>query len=225
MGLSVVAISGGMDSCVTLAIASSQGEVAGFHITYGQLSEDKELEAFTAVADHYGIERRLVVSLEHLKTIGGSSLTDESKPIPQTEPGGRGIPSTYVPFRNAHVLSVAVSWAEVIGADRVYMGAVEEDSSGYPDCRAEFYDAFGKAVDAGTRPDTHIEIVTPLISKTKGQIVKKGVELNAPFHLTWSCYRPPVKGKACGLCESCRLRLKGFAEANERDPLQYAELP
>jgi 7-cyano-7-deazaguanine synthase len=225
MGLSVVAVSGGMDSCVTLAIASAQGPVAGLHIRYGQRTEQRELEAFAAIADHYGIERRLVVSLEHLKTIGGSSLTDESKPIPHTEPGGAGIPSTYVPFRNAHVLSVAVSWAEAIEADSVYIGAVEEDSSGYPDCRLEFYDAFSKAVEAGTKPDTHIQIVTPLISMSKCEIVKKGLELEAPFLHTWSCYTPPVEGKACGLCESCRLRIKGFRAAGARDPLRYSALP
>ena len=225
MGLSVVAISGGMDSCVTLAIALAQGGVAGLHIKYGQRTEQRELEAFIAIADHYGIEQRLVVSLDYLKTIGGSSLTDESRPIPQTEPGGGGIPSTYVPFRNAHVLSVAVTWAEVIGAAAVFIGAVEEDSSGYPDCREEFYDVFGKAVEAGTKPDTHIRIVTPLIAMSKAGIVTKGGELEAPFHLTWSCYAPPVEGKACGLCESCRLRIKGFREAGAQDPLRYAALP
>jgi 7-cyano-7-deazaguanine synthase len=224
MGLSVVAISGGMDSCVSLAIASALGGVAGLHVKYGQRTEQREYEAFAEIADHYGIEQRLVVRLDYLKAIGGSSLTDESRPVPRTEPGG-GIPSTYVPFRNAHVLSVAVSWAEVIGATAVYVGAVEQDSSGYPDCRREFYDAFSKAVEIGTRPSTHIEIVTPLIDLSKAEIVRKGVELQTPFHLTWSCYDPPVEGKACGLCESCRLRVRGFREAGVRDPLQYAAMP
>jgi 7-cyano-7-deazaguanine synthase len=225
MGLSVVAISGGMDSCVTLAIAAAGGPVAGLHVKYGQRTEERELQAFKAVADQYGVERRLVVALDYLKKIGGSSLTDQSRPIPRTEPRSGGIPSTYVPFRNAHVLSVAVSWAEAMGADSIYLGAVEEDSSGYPDCRAEFYDAFGAAVEAGTRPDTHIRIVTPLISMSKAEIVRKGIELGVPFDLTWSCYEPPIEEKACGLCESCRLRIKGFREAGARDPLSYAAMP
>lgn len=222
---SVVALSGGMDSCVALAIAAAEGRVAALHIKYGQRTEAREREAFDAVCDHYGIDRRLVVSLEHLKTIGGSSLTDLSLTVPQTEPRSSGIPSTYVPFRNAHVLSVAVSWAEVIGANRVYVGAVEEDSSGYPDCRGDFYEAFGRAVEIGTRPETVIQIVTPLISMTKADIVRKGNELGVPFGLTWSCYSPPVSGKACGLCESCRLRIKGFREAGVSDPLLYVSSP
>jgi len=219
--LSVVAVSGGMDSCVTLAIAASEGAVAALHVKYGQRAESRELEAFRAVCDHYGVERRLVVGFEHLKAIGGSSLTDPGAEVPKREPRSAGIPSTYVPFRNAHVLAVAVSWAEVIGANRVYIGAVEEDSSGYPDCRSEFYEAFARAVEAGTRPETKIAIVTPLISMTKAEIVKRGAQLGAPFHLTWSCYLPPVGGKACGECESCRLRLKGFRDAGLEDPLQY----
>jgi 7-cyano-7-deazaguanine synthase len=220
-GLSIVAISGGMDSCVALALAASRGPVAGLHVRYGQRTEERELQAFGALCDHYGVEERLVVSLEYLKAIGGSSLTDDSMPIPRTEPRSSGIPSTYVPFRNAHILSVAVSWAEVIGADRVFIGAVEQDSSGYPDCRAEFYDAFGRAVEAGTKPDTKIEIVTPLIALSKSDIVKRGAELGAPFQLTWSCYSPPADGKACGLCESCRLRIRGFKGAGVADPIRY----
>ena len=224
-GLSVVAISGGMDSCVTLAIASAKGPVAGLHARYGHRTEERELEAFTALSDHYGVRTRLVVSLEYLKAIGGSSLTDPSMEVPQTEPRSSGIPSTYVPFRNAHLLSVAVSWAETIGAGGVYIGAVEEDSSGYPDCRKVFYDAFARAVETGTKPGTKIEIVTPLISLKKSDIVRKGVELGVPFGLTWSCYLPPVDGKACGLCESCTLRIRGFREAGVEDPVKYVSLP
>jgi 7-cyano-7-deazaguanine synthase len=223
--LSVVALSGGMDSCVALAIAAEDGKVAGLHLKYGQRTEARELDAFNALCRHYGIEERLVVALEHLRAIGGSSLTDRSLTVPQTEPGTSGIPSTYVPFRNAHVLSVAVSWAEVIGAGRIYVGAVEEDSSGYPDCRKDFYEAFGRAVEIGTKPETKIQIVTPLISYTKADIVRKGIELGVPFDLTWSCYSPPVNGKACGLCESCRLRIRGFREAGASDPLQYVSDP
>ena len=219
--LSVVAVSGGLDSCVTLAIAAALGPVAGLHVRYGQLTEQREMEAFAALADYYRIASRFVVSLDYLKRIGGSSLTDPAIPVPESEPRSSGIPSTYVPFRNAHFLSVAVSWAEVMGARKVFIGAVEEDSSGYPDCRREFYRAFESLVDAGTRPETRIEIVTPLISMSKSEIVKKGVELGAPLHLTWSCYSPPVGGKACGRCESCRLRIKGFQGAGVPDPVQY----
>jgi 7-cyano-7-deazaguanine synthase len=224
-GLSIVAISGGMDSCVALALAASRGSVAGLHVRYGQRTEERELQAFGALCDHYGIERRLVVSIEYLKAIGGSSLTDGTKPIPRAEPRSAGVPSTYVPFRNAHILSVAVSWAEVIGAERVFIGAVEQDSSGYPDCRAEFFEAFGKAVETGTKPETKIEIVTPLIAMSKSDIVRKGTELGAPFQLTWSCYSPPVDGKACGQCESCRLRMRGFERAGVVDPVRYASAP
>jgi 7-cyano-7-deazaguanine synthase len=223
--LSVVAISGGMDSCVTLALAASKGPVAGLHVRYGQRTEERELRAFGALSDRYGIEKRLVVSLQYLKAIGGSSLTDRSMPVPRTEPRSAGIPTTYVPFRNAHILAVAISWAEVIGAEKVYIGAVEQDSSGYPDCRKEFFDVFGRAVEAGTRPETRIEIVTPLIDMSKSDIVRTGAELAAPFELTWSCYSPPVDGKACGVCESCRLRVRGFKEAGVRDPVQYVASP
>jgi 7-cyano-7-deazaguanine synthase len=223
--LSVVAVSGGMDSCVTLAIAASRGGVAALHANYGQRTEERELQAFNDVCDYYGIDKRLIVSLEYLKRIGGSSLTDLSIPVPETQPRRYGIPSTYVPFRNAHLLSAAVSWAEVIGACAVYIGAVEQDSSGYPDCRREFFDAFEKVVEIGTRPETKIRIATPVISKSKAGIVKTGLELGAPLHLTWSCYKPPVNGAACGTCESCRLRQEGFHEAGVIDPIRYAGKP
>jgi 7-cyano-7-deazaguanine synthase len=221
--LSVVAVSGGMDSCVTLSIAAGKGGVAALHAKYGQRTEERELQAFHDVCDYYGVDKRLIVSLEYLGRIGGSSLTDLSIPVPETEPRSGGIPTTYVPFRNAHLLCVGVSWAEVIGAGAVYLGAVEQDSSGYPDCRRGFFDAFGKAVDTGTRPETEIRIVTPLISKSKSDIVKTGLQLKAPLHLTWSCYTRPVNGAACGTCESCRLRLNGFKEAGAVDPLEYVK--
>lgn len=224
-GPSVVAISGGMDSCVTLAMAASEGPVAGLHVRYGQRTEQRELQAFNALCDRYAVEKRLVVGIDYLGAIGGSSLTDGSMPVPRSEPRSAGIPSTYVPFRNAHILCAAVSWAEVIGAKKIFIGAVEQDSSGYPDCRREFYDAFGRAVETGTKPDTRIEIVTPLIALSKSDIVRLGVELGAPLDLTWSCYLPPVDGKACGLCESCRLRIRGFREAGVPDPVQYMLLP
>jgi len=225
--LAIVLVSGGMDSCVTAAIARIEYRLAFLHVNYGQRTESRELKAFNDIADFYRIEKRLAVSLEHLKVIGGSSLTDERIPIPETEPlqtrsskpETGSIPSTYVPFRNAHLLSIATSWAEVINARKIFIGAVEEDSSGYPDCRETFYRAFNKVIEMGTKPETRVEIITPLIHMKKSQIVTKGAELGAPMHLTWSCYQNSEK--ACGRCESCALRLRGFAEAGVKDPIPY----
>jgi 7-cyano-7-deazaguanine synthase len=224
--LAVVLLSGGMDSCVTAAIANTEYRLAFLHVNYGQRTEARELQAFNEVADFYKAEKRLAVSIEHLKVIGGSALTDTSIPVPELVPRpssvvSPGIPITYVPFRNAHLLSIATSWAEVLGATKIFIGAVEEDSSGYPDCRETFYRAFNKAIEMGTKPETRIEIVTPLIHMKKSEIVRKGVELGAPFQFTWSCYQ--ASEKACGRCESCALRLKGFKEAGVRDPIPYEE--
>jgi 7-cyano-7-deazaguanine synthase len=224
--LVIVLVSGGMDSCVTAAEAAQTFRLAFLHVNYGQRTEWRELRAFNELADHFAVEKRLVVSIEHLKVIGGSSLTDTDIPIPQADVSQSpihnpqsAIPSTYVPFRNAHLLAIAVSWAEVIGAKKIFIGAVEEDSSGYPDCREVFYQAFNKVIETGTRPDTRVEIVTPLIHLNKSEIVKKGLELGAPFRLTWSCYQGSEK--ACGRCESCALRLKGFRNAGVKDPIPY----
>ncbi len=224
----VVLVSGGMDSCVTAAIANERYDLAFLHVNYGQRTEARELRAFNDIADYYKVNKRLVASLEYLKQIGGSALTDESIPVPDvqlrtpnSELRTHLIPSTYVPFRNAHLLSIATSWAEVIGATKIFIGAVEEDSSGYPDCRETFYQAFNRAIEQGTRPETRIEIVTPLIHMNKSAIVKKGVELKAPLNLTWSCYQNSEK--ACGRCESCALRLKGFKEAGLEDRIPYEE--
>jgi 7-cyano-7-deazaguanine synthase len=225
--LAIVLVSGGMDSCVCAAIANNEYKLALLHVNYGQLTEERELRSFRDIADHYKAHKRLVVSLEHLKVIGGSALTDPSIPVPVTDEHRThearvktaSIPSTYVPFRNAHLLSIATSWAEVIGATKIYIGAVEEDSSGYPDCRESFYRAFNKVIEIGTKPDTRVEIITPLIHMNKSEIVKKGVELGAPLDLTWSCYQNSEK--ACGRCESCALRLKGFKEAGVKDPISY----
>jgi 7-cyano-7-deazaguanine synthase len=221
--LAVVLASGGLDSCVCVAEAAREYDLALLHVNYGQRTEARELQAFTAIADHYGVPaaRRLVTSLAHLAQIGGSSLLDATRPVETGLPAAdAGIPSTYVPFRNAHMLCLGTSWAEVLGARALYIGAVQEDSSGYPDCRESFYRAFQAAIDAGTRPDTHVRIVTPLIHRTKPAIVRRGQELEAPLHLTWSCY---VNSEAaCGQCESCRLRLRGFAEAGVADPVRYA---
>lgn len=208
-----------MDSCVTASIAAAEHAAAFLHVSYGQRTEAKERSCFEALADHFGVERRLATRLEHLRTIGGSSLTDKSKEVPPADLARRDVPSTYVPFRNAQLLSVAVAWAEVIGASRIYIGAVEEDSSGYPDCRREFYDLFERVIDAGTRPGTVIRIETPVIRMSKRAIVALGIEREAPFHLTWSCYRSETS--ACGSCDSCALRLRAFAKAGAIDPLPY----
>jgi 7-cyano-7-deazaguanine synthase len=222
----VVLLSGGMDSCVSAAIAHERhgaGNVAALHASYGQLTQSRERRAFTEVADFYGIRERLVAQLDHFRAIGGSALTDRKIAVPEDDlgvPGPHGnIPVTYVPFRNAHFLSVAVSWAEAIGAEAVYIGAVAEDSSGYPDCRPEYYRAFQELVRVGTRPETKIEIVTPVITLKKSEIIQRGVELGAPLHLTWSCYQS--EDAACGACDSCLLRLRAFAEAGVPDPIPY----
>ncbi len=217
--LAVVLLSGGMDSCVCLAEARRDHDPAVLHLNYGQRTQARELQAFHDIADHYGIERRLVVDLSCLARIGGSSLVDASLPVEEGLPSGDGVPSTYVPFRNAHILAIGVSWAEVTGASALYIGAVAEDGSGYPDCTSTFYEAFAAAVDAGTRPETRLEIRTPLLDLDKAGIVARGRELGAPLHLTWSCY--VAEDRACGVCESCALRLRGFARAGVTDPLPY----
>jgi len=220
--IGVVLVSGGMDSCVTAAIAARESdELAFLHVSYGQLTEARERKAFNDIADHYGVEKRLDISIEHLAKIGGSSLTDETIKVTKAALDSKEIPTSYVPFRNANMLSIAVSWAEVIGANAIYIGAVAEDSSGYPDCRPEFYEAFQKTIDTGTKPDTRIEIRTPIIDRSKAEIVKKGIELDAPLHLTWSCYR--AEEFACGTCDSCALRLRGFEQAGVKDPIKYQE--
>lgn len=209
-----------MDSCVTAAIAAREtDELAFLHISYGQRTETRERQAFNDIADHYRVEKRLDISIEHLAKIGGSSLTDENIAVTEADLDATDIPTSYVPFRNANMLASAVSWAEVIAANAIYIGAVSEDSSGYPDCRPEFFAAFQQTIDTGTKPDTHIEIRTPIIELSKAEIVRRGVELNAPLHLTWSCYRSETV--SCGTCDSCALRLRGFEQADLTDPISY----
>lgn len=224
----VVLLSGGMDSCVSAAIASERHgteKLALLHAGYGQRTQRRERRAFEEIADFYGVRERLIVQLDHFRAIGGSALTDEKIAVPENElgasgpPHGSAIPVTYVPFRNAHFLSVAVSWAEAMGAGAIYIGAVAEDSSGYPDCRPEYYRVFQELIRAGTRPETKIEIVTPVIALKKSEIIRRGVELGAPLHLTWSCYQD--EEAACGACDSCLLRLRAFAEAGVADPIAY----
>jgi 7-cyano-7-deazaguanine synthase len=220
----VVLLSGGMDSCVCAALAARDQWAAAVHVSYGQRTEERERRSFEDICDRLGIRDRLLVRDEALRLIGGSALTDSSIAVPEAYGIGvrvpAGVPVTYVPFRNAHFLSVAVSWAEVLGADEVYIGAVEPDSSGYPDCRPEYYRAFNEVVKAGTKEGT-IRVVTPLIAMRKAEIVRVGLELNAPFDLTWSCYQR--EDRACGVCDSCVLRLRAFREAGAEDPIPYAE--
>ncbi len=219
--ISLVLVSGGMDSCVTTAIAKHESEeLRLLHISYGQLTEGHERKAFNEIADFFDVKERLEVSIEHIARIGGSSLIDRNLKVKDADLDSREIPNSYVPFRNANMLAIAVSWAEVLGASRIYVGAVAEDSSGYPDCRPEFFDAFQTTIDRGTKPETNIEIRVPIINLSKGEIIKKGIELGAPLAVTWSCYRDGTL--SCGKCDSCALRLRGFTEAGVVDPISYA---
>jgi 7-cyano-7-deazaguanine synthase len=215
----VVLLSGGMDSCVCAALAARDHDAAAVHVSYGQRTEARERRAFEAICDRLGIRSRLIVRDEALRMIGGSALTDASIAVPESRAIGAGVPVTYVPFRNAHFLAVAVSWAEVLGAEQVYVGAVEPDSSGYPDCRPAYYRAFNEVVKTGTKDGT-IRVVTPLIALRKAGIVTLGLELGVPFDLTWSCYQR--EDRACGVCDSCVLRLRAFREAGAEDPIPYA---
>lgn len=218
--IAVCLVSGGMDSCVTAAIARSEGfELAFLHADYGQRTLNREKRAFYDLAKFFSVLHILNVNLDYFAKIGASALTDEKIEIPKGKTDRQEIPSTYVPFRNGNLLSVATSWAEALDAKAIYIGAVAEDSSGYPDCRPEFYKAFQQAIDTGTKPEARIEIRTPIIHLTKAQIVKRGAELGVPFHLTWSCYRR--EDIACGDCDSCLLRLRGFYEAGIVDPIPY----
>ncbi|HSE32534.1 MAG TPA: 7-cyano-7-deazaguanine synthase QueC [Pyrinomonadaceae bacterium] len=218
--VAVCLVSGGMDSCVTAAIADNENDSLAFlHASYGQLTEQRERRSFEEIADHYGVKDRLVISLEHLGAIGGSSLTDARIPVTDADLFNAQIPTSYVPFRNAHLLAAATSWAEVLGAHSIYIGAVAEDSSGYPDCRPEFYEAFQRTIDLGTKPETRIRIRTPVIAMKKAEIVKLGQQLGAPLQLTWSCYKDSEF--ACGNCDSCALRRRAFREAGIEDPIRY----
>jgi len=217
---SVVLLSGGMDSCVCAALAARDFDAAAVHVSYGQRTEERERKAFVGICDRLNIRERLVVRNEALRAIGGSALTDERIAVPESHAIRGEVPVTYVPFRNAHFLAVAVSWAEVLGAESVYIGAVEPDSSGYPDCRPAYYEAFNQVIQAGTK-EGRIRIVTPLIAMRKAEIVRLGLELGAPFDLTWSCYSG--KERACGVCDSCVLRLRAFREVGVADPIPYVE--
>jgi 7-cyano-7-deazaguanine synthase len=219
--LAVVLLSGGLDSCVTAALAAQSHQLALLHLDYRQTTQERERLAFSKIADHYQVPQdlRLIVQADYLAQIGGSALTDRELDIPDADLESDEVPITYVPFRNAHLLSLGVSWAEVLKAGSVYVGAVEEDSSGYPDCTQAFFDGFSRVVSEGTRPETNIEVVTPVINMKKSQIVQLGYELEAPVNLSWSCYRR--EDRACGTCDSCALRLRAFEEAGRHDPIPY----
>ena len=215
----IVALSGGIDSCVTLAIAREKYDIAILHVQYGQRTAGKELECFHKIGDHYGLKDRLVTPLPHLESIKGSSLIDDNIEVEKGIPDGEGIPSTYVPFRNATILSIAVAWGEVLQAENIFIGAVQEDSSGYPDCRESFFESFEKTANLGTHDDNRYTIHTPIIHLSKAEIIKEGIRLEAPLQFTWSCYTNTVK--ACGECESCMLRLRGFEQVGQKDPIPY----
>lgn len=219
--LAVVCLSGGMDSAVTAALALRTHDLAMMHANYGQRTESRELSSFMALADHFDVApaRRLVVDFTSLRQIGGSSLTDLAIAVRHGEPEVGVVPSSYVPFRNAHLLAASTSWAEVIGATAIFVGAVEADSSGYPDCRPAFFAAFAEAIRLGTRADTQIAIETPVIGMNKAEIIERGLALAVPFEFTWSCYE--ANDEACGECESCRLRLAAFERAGSADPIRY----
>lgn len=218
--LAIVLLSGGMDSALCAAIAQKDGyEIAALHLNYGQKTESRELKAFQDLCDFYQIKKTLNVDIGYLAMIGGSSLTDNNIKVSKADLNSTEIPSSYVPFRNANILAIATSWAEVINAEAIYIGAIEVDGSGYPDCRREFFDSFQNSINLGTKPDTKILIKTPIINLTKKNIVLLGKKLNVPFHLTWSCYSN--SDKACGICDSCVLRLRGFKEAGYQDTILY----
>ncbi len=222
----VVLLSGGMDSCVTAALAARGHQVAALHSDYGQRTEARERRAFEEISDRMEIARRLLIDQRYMSRIGGSALTDAAIEVPDADLAAAQegeIPATYVPFRNAHFLAAAVSWAEAIGAEKIFIGAVEQDSSGYPDCRPEYYRVFDELIEVGTRPSSKIGIEAPLIGLSKAEIVRRGIEIGAPLELSWSCYRD--SHEACGRCDSCALRLRAFAQAGETDPLRYANWP
>lgn len=219
--IGLVLVSGGMDSLVCAATAAkAHDKLAFLHLSYGQKTSAKEKSCYEKIADFYQVDPSLrkTVDMGFLSQIGGSSLTDDSMNVTDFEGDSEEIPTSYVPFRNAHIISMAVSWAEVIGAKKIYVGANYEDSPGYPDCRPEYYEAFNKLIKAGTAAGD-IELVTPVLMDKKKDIVKKALDLSAPLELTWSCYKS--EDLACGVCDSCALRLRGFDEAGIKDPIPY----
>ena len=215
----IALVSGGLDSCVAAAIAAQSHRLSFLHVTYGQLTQGREQVAFSQIADHFGVEERRVVDFAYLRDIGGSSLTAHTMDVERgvdLEEQRKAVPSTYVPFRNANLLAIAVSWAEVIGASAIFIGA-HQVGAPYPDCQSAFFEAFNALVQVGTKAQTHLEVVAPLLALDKAGIVNRGMELEAPFHLTWSCYVSEIE--PCGTCHSCHSRQTGFQNAGVQDPL------
>ena len=220
----VILVSGGMDSATAVLEAMERGYEPYFlHTSYGQRTETAEFECARALADEVDAAEFLHVETEHLASIGASSLTDEEMDVGDADLDSEEIPTSYVPFRNANLLSMAVSYAEANDCSAVFIGAHSEDFSGYPDCRPEFFDAFQRVIEVGTKPDTEIELVAPFVEWSKTDIAERGLELGVPYELTWSCYRS--EEPACGTCDSCAFRLEAFRNAGTRDPIEYAERP
>jgi len=218
----IVLVSGGMDSALTAAIAGKKHSLNFLHVNYGQRTQQRELKAFNDIAAYFRVKNKLIVDISYLKDIGGSSLTDKKIKLNKANLSSSKIPASYVPFRNANILSIAVSWAEVTGIKKIFIGAVEEDSSGYPDCRKEFFGAFNKMLSKGTKPGSGIKVETPIINFKKKDIVLKSLKFGAPVHLSWSCYKE--NKIACGECDSCALRLRGFQQAGVTDKIQYKKI-
>ncbi len=219
MNRAISLLSGGMDSLVSLAIALKDYEVYPLHVNYRHRTEKKEFESFEKITRHYGLKKKLIADIDYLRKIGGSSLTDLSIKPESGAPVENVIPSSYVPFRNTHLLSIAVSYAEVIDAQVIFIGVVENDSSGYPDCRKDYIEQFNRLIMYGSKKNSKIKVNAPLIEMKKEEIIRKGIELNVPFEHTWSCYTE--NDLACGECQSCYLRLKAFEEAGISDPVKY----
>jgi len=220
----VVLVSGGMDSATTAYEARERGYDLHFlHTSYGQNTETRERECAEALRDEMGVCEFLHVETDHLARIGASSLTDDAVAVADADPDDGEIPSSYVPFRNANLLSMAVSYAEATDCGAVFVGAHSEDYSGYPDCRPEFFEAFERMVDVGTKPDTDIDLVVPFVEDSKTDIAERGLDLGVPYDLTWSCYRDDAP--ACGTCDACAFRLQAFQRLDIADPIEYEERP
>jgi len=212
-------MSGGMDSTLSAYMVKNAGyEIVAVHFNYNQRTQNKELQCFNAICEDLDVREKYILDLDFFKKLGASALTDETLEIPTTGVED-GIPITYVPFRNGIFLSMAAAIAEKEGAELISIGVVEEDSSGYPDCRESYIKSMQESINLGTKDTTNITIHMPLVSLSKSQIVQKATELNVPLFNTWSCYKN--EEAACGVCDSCRLRLNGFKLAGVTDPISY----
>jgi 7-cyano-7-deazaguanine synthase len=213
-----------MDSATAAFEAKQRGyDLYFLHTTYGQQTADKESECAQKLADYMDVADFLHIETDHLARIGASSLTDENIDVEEVDLDSDEIPSSYVPFRNSNLLSMATSYAEANDCGAIFIGAHSEDYSGYPDCRPEFFDAFQQVIDIGTKPETSIDLVAPFVDWTKTEIAERGLDLDVPYELTWSCYRD--EEPACGTCDACAYRLKAFQDVGMKDPIRYRERP